>query len=168
MRAVGLGARIASLRFLRLGICRPNSCSTRGSLSQLRWQKHSKADTQAFTADTHAAMARTPRATLFLLTITASAPSSAASANRKYRRAARLRGGYTAVPSSYINDDYCDCATAPTSPALLRVLASRQQNFLHARTTGGSSAAGPGAGVCDCCDGKDEAEGHARTRCSRC
>ena len=59
-----------------------------------------------------------PRATLFLLTITA----NAAFFGRQRRKPDVPAGGlacddgYTAVPASYVNDDYCDCADGADEP----------------------------------------------------
>ena len=62
-------------------------------------------------------MARLPRATLFLLTITANAAFFGRQRKPDVPEGGlACDGGYTAVPSSYINDDYCDCNDGADEP----------------------------------------------------
>ena len=113
-------------------------------------------------------MARLPRATLFLLTITA----NAAFFGRQRRKPEVPAGGlacddgYTAVPSSYINDDYCDCADGADEPRTSACSGVATLKRFACADGSGVPASRVGDGVCDCCDGKDEAEGTCEDTCA--
>ena len=112
-------------------------------------------------------MARLPRATLLLLTITANAAFFGRQRKPEVPAGGlACDGGYTAVPASYINDDYCDCADGadePRTSACSGFTATKQFACADDRRIPASRV---GDGVCDCCDGMDEVEGACEDTCA--
>ena len=79
-------------------------------------------------------------------------------------------GGYTAVPATQINDDYCDCGdgadepgTAACSGATIGVATFECANANYEATKIMASRVRDGA--CDCCDGSDEENGKCGNTC---
>ena len=112
-------------------------------------------------------MARTPRATLLLLTITANAAFFGRQRKPEIPEGGlACDGGYTAVPSSYINDDYCDCADGADEPRTAACSGVTALKRFECADGSGVPASRVGDGVCDCCDGKDEADGRCEDTCA--
>ena len=79
-------------------------------------------------------------------------------------------GGYTVVPATQINDDYCDCGdgadepgTAACSGATIGVATFECANANYEATKIMASRVRDGA--CDCCDGSDETAGACGNTC---
>ena len=106
-----------------------------------------------------------PRATLFLLTITANAAFFGRQRKKPEVPAGGLAcdEGYTAVPSSHINDDFCDCEDGSDEPGT----SACAKGKFYCRNVGYRpkiiSSMFVDDGVCDCCDGTDEREGCGNT-----
>jgi protein kinase C substrate 80K-H len=112
-------------------------------------------------------MARTPRATLFLLTITANAAFFGRQRKPEIPEGGlACDGGYTAVPSSYINDDYCDCADGADEPRTSACSGFTTTQLFACADDRRIPASRVGDGVCDCCDGKDEVDGRCEDTCA--
>ena len=109
-----------------------------------------------------------PRATLFLLTITANAAFFGRQRKKPEVPAGGLAcdEGYTAVPSSHINDDYCDCADGADEPRTAACSGVTALRRFECADGSGVPASRVGDGVCDCCDGKDEADGTCEDTCA--
>ena len=108
-----------------------------------------------------------PRATLFLLATAASAAFFGRQRKPEIPEGGiACDGGYTAVPSSYINDDYCDCADGADEPRTSACSGVTALKRFACADGSGVPASRVGDGVCDCCDGKDEAEGTCEDTCA--
>ncbi|TYZ62429.1 hypothetical protein PybrP1_008671 [[Pythium] brassicae (nom. inval.)] len=71
------------------------------------------------------------------------------------------------LPSTRLNDDYCDCADGSDEP--LTAACSHAPSAIFQCRDGGQrfASAFVGDGVCDCCDGSDEAAGRCPDTCAQ-
>jgi len=95
-------------------------------------------------------------------------PASAVEAAEEAWHRCELMGesGVSSLPTSAINDDYCDCADGSDEPATAACAGLVAATFQCRSAEESVSVSRVGDGVCDCCDGSDEAAGSCEDTCS--